>query len=175
MCQYCGQKAGFLRSVHPACRQQHDAGWSEMVELAAKVAETGNEVDSLEPRLTQVASASYVPEGQIRGALVSGWERAVDRVLASGVISEPVESSLTAFAKAFGFTDAELAVGGARTRLVKGAVLREVLSGKVPTRLTVQGQSPFNLVKSEILVWMFSNSSYYEDRVHRTRVGDTKG
>lgn len=146
-----------------------------MAELVAKAAETGSGIDTLQTRLTQVASASYIPEGQIRDTLVSGWQRAVDRILAHGVVSEPVESSLSEFAKTFGFSDSELDAGAARTQLVKGVVLREVLSGKVPSRMTVQGQLPFNLVKSEILVWMFPNCNYYEDRVHRTRIGGYEG
>jgi hypothetical protein len=146
-----------------------------MVELAATTAEKGIGTDTLQTQLTQVASASYISEGQIRDALVSGWERAVDRVLTQGVISAPVESSLNAFAKMFGFSDGELDASGARTRLVKGIILREVLSGTVPDRVTVQGPLPFNLVKSEILVWMFSTCTYYEDRVHRTHVGGYQG
>jgi hypothetical protein len=132
VCKYCGQRAGFLRSDHRECHEKHDAGWNEMVELVAKAAETGSGIDTLQTHLTQVASASYIPEGQIRDTLVSGWQRAVDRVLAHGVISEPVESSLSEFAKTFRFSDGELDAGAARTQLVKGVVLRELLSGKVP-------------------------------------------
>jgi hypothetical protein len=175
VCKYCGQRAGFLRSVHRECHEKHDAGWNEMLELVAKAAETGSGIDTLQTRLTQVASASYIPERQIRDTLVSGWQRAVDRVLAHGVVSEPVESSLNEFAKTFRFSDDELDAGAARTQLVKSVVLREVLSGKVPSRMTVQGQLPFNLVKPEILVWMFPNCSYCEDRVHRTRIGGYQG
>ena len=37
-CRYCGKKAGLLRSAHRECREARDAGWSEMVDEAARAA-----------------------------------------------------------------------------------------------------------------------------------------
>ena len=38
-CRHCGKKAGIFRSVHGVCKAAHDAGWEEMVAVAARAAE----------------------------------------------------------------------------------------------------------------------------------------
>ena len=37
-CRHCGQKAGFLRKQHSPCRDLHQAGFTEMIQLAAQAA-----------------------------------------------------------------------------------------------------------------------------------------
>ena len=37
-CPFCNQKAGILSREHPECRRAHQAGWDEMVQLAAQAA-----------------------------------------------------------------------------------------------------------------------------------------
>ena len=37
-CPFCNQKAGILSREHPECRRAHQAGWQEMVQLAAQAA-----------------------------------------------------------------------------------------------------------------------------------------
>ena len=37
-CPFCNQKAGILSREHPDCRRTHQAGWNEMVRLAAHAA-----------------------------------------------------------------------------------------------------------------------------------------
>ena len=34
-CPFCRQKAGILSREHPECRRTHQAGWQEMVHIAA--------------------------------------------------------------------------------------------------------------------------------------------
>ena len=37
-CPFCRQKAGILSREHPMCRRTYQAGWNEMVSLAAQAA-----------------------------------------------------------------------------------------------------------------------------------------
>ena len=37
-CPFCNQKAGILSREHPEYRRTHQAGWNEMVQLAAQAA-----------------------------------------------------------------------------------------------------------------------------------------
>ena len=39
-CPFCYQKAGILNRSHPDCRRTYQAGWNEMVELAAHAAKS---------------------------------------------------------------------------------------------------------------------------------------
>ena len=60
-------------------------------------------------------------------------------------------------------------------KMVKCAALREILEGKIPERLNIEGNLPFNLQKSEKLVWLFKDVDYYEQRVKREFVGGHHG
>jgi hypothetical protein len=53
--------------------------------------------------------------------------------------------------------------------------LREILEGKVPTRAKVDGNLPFNFLKTESLVWVFHDVRYIESRVSRQYVGGSRG
>ena len=39
-CPFCNQKAGILSREHPDCRRTYQAGWDEMVNVAAEAART---------------------------------------------------------------------------------------------------------------------------------------
>ena len=64
---------------------------------------------------------------------------------------------------------------GVHTSLVKAAVLREIAEGVVPDRQKISGNVPFNLMKSERLVWMMQDVDYIETVVRRERRGSSHG
>ena len=37
-CSYCGEKAGFFKSQHKACRSRYSYGFQQMVDMAAESA-----------------------------------------------------------------------------------------------------------------------------------------
>ena len=53
-------------------------------------------------------------------------------------------------------SQSQVDVHGVHTSLIKAAVLREISEGVVPDRQNIKGAIPFNLMKSEKLVWVFS-------------------
>ena len=59
-CPFCHQKAGILSHEHQGCRRTHQAGWNEMVQLAAQ-AMTSRDFDekSLRLNLAEIASRSF--------------------------------------------------------------------------------------------------------------------
>ena len=59
-CPFCNQKAGILSSEHPDCRRTYQAGWNEMVELAAHAAKPHEfPANSLRVPLTEIAKPSH--------------------------------------------------------------------------------------------------------------------
>ena len=58
--------------------------------------------------------------------------------------------------------------------MVKSAALRELSEGIIPERQNVSGH-PFNLLKSEKLVWIFDGVDYIETRTRRERRGTSHG
>ena len=58
---------------------------------------------------------------------------------------------------------------------MRAAVIREITQGVVPQRQNVTGNVPFNLVKSEQLVWVIQGVDYLETMVRRERRGTSHG
>ena len=97
-CPLCHQKAGILSREHPECRRAHQAGWHEMVQLAAQAAGSPD-FDESHLRLTfsAVAKISYGNEDTINEVLEEGWKLGVDHSMADGIITQDEEARLTEF------------------------------------------------------------------------------
>jgi hypothetical protein len=107
--------------------------------------------------------------------MIEGWGLAVEQFLNDGSLDETEENKLVDFSKRFGLSRDDLDRNGSWTRVVKGAVIRDLLNGVVPQRVTVSGGLPFNFQAGEQLVWLFKNVAYYEDKTRRHYVGGSSG
>lgn len=175
-CIYCGENAGLLRSVHLTCLEKHEAGWQQMVSVATQAAMgASGDLEGLTSDLEKLAKSNYVPTSNISAALVEAWEKAVIEALKDDGLSEDEETHLTEYREHFSLSQADLDARGAYTQMVKAGVIREILEGKVPSRVNIQGVIPFNLQKSESLVWLFQHVPLYEVRVRRERTGSFGG
>ena len=110
-----------------------------------------------------------------RQLLVRAWEEAVEEVIEDGVVSLDEEAALAQYADPFDLTQEELNRNGAQTTLVQAAVIRDITQGIVPQRQTITGAIPFNLMKSEQLVWVIQNVDYLETVARRERRGSSQG
>ena len=269
-CRYCGQQTGLLKRDHPECRQTHQAGFKEMVQLAAQAAaaHSFNEV-ALRQSLQAIAQRCYatdldieqaLEEGFARGIaqaltdgimirdeenrlrafrdhlalednaasqdaiwdlerasgerliledrlaatsvhdgdehlqdldeamlearlgpnqrkriLIRAWETAVEGALEDGLVSLDEENALAKYADHFALTQKELDGNRAQTSLVQAAVIRDITQGIIPQRQNVRGHMPFNLMKSEQLVWVIQDVDYLETVVRRERQGTSHG
>jgi len=126
-------------------------------------------------RLSDAAAASYIAAEKTKDAMVEGWGLAVDQFLNDGNLDENEEKKLVAFSERFGLRQEELDRNGSWTKVVKGAVIRDLLNGVVPQRVKVTGGLPFNFMASEQLVWVFSGVKYLEDKTRRQYVGGYSG
>lgn len=174
-CKFCGEPAGFLRKKHAECHEKYVAA-IELVKNAASGVATGVlENTNLTTALAN-AKSSYVPVAHTRAALINGWESAVDHFLEDGVLDHKEEESLVSFKAKWSLDQSDLDRRGAFTRLVKAGVLRDVMEGKVPERVTIEsGTLPFNFQKNEELVWLFQNVEYLEDKTRREYAGRSAG
>ena len=102
-CPFCNQKAGILSREHTQCRRTFQAGWNEMVTLAAEAANShefhGN---SLRVSLTVIARRSYGDASTVGRALEEGWRRAVKHAQADRSITHDEEIRLRRFRERLG-------------------------------------------------------------------------
>jgi hypothetical protein len=175
ICIYCGKPAGFLRKKHRECEEKRNKGMAEMIRLAKEAALGMHPIEGLSNELAGIAENSFISSEQIRETLISGWEQAVSHFLEDGNLEIQEEDRLTSFAEHFALTQEDLDKNGAYTKFVRGAVLRELMEGKIPKRCQPVGALPFNFQRSETLIWIFNNVAYYEDKTRRRYVGGSQG
>ena len=97
-CPFCNQKAGILSREHPECRRAHQAGWHEMVQLAAQAAGSHEfNPNSLQVTLTEIAKRSYGDATTVARALEEGWRGALRDAAADGNITHEEEFKLRRF------------------------------------------------------------------------------
>lgn len=181
-CKYCGKPAGFLRSKHAECEEQHQQrerviqDGRTQIASEASIAIAGNDsFDILEKKIADIEQTFSVPTDDRKSLLISGWEIAVDNALEDGIFEVTEEHRLVEFKSYFGLSQSDLDGNGSLTKITKAAVLRDVLNGTIPDRVTIEGSLPINFQKKEQVVWAFPNSQYLEDKTRRQYVGTSQG
>ena len=102
--------------------------------------------------------------------LIQAWEAAVEGALEDGQVSLDEDNALAKYISHFSLTQQGLDRNGVQTSLVQAAVIRDVTEGIVPQRQNITGTIPFNLMKSEQLVWVLQDVDYLETVVCRERL-----
>ena len=75
-CPFCNQKTDILSREHPDCRRTHQAGWNEMVRLAADAARSHEfHANSLRVSLAEIARWSYGDASTVARALEQGAQK----------------------------------------------------------------------------------------------------
>lgn len=174
-CRYCGKPAGLLRSVHKECQATHELGKSKITSFVKKAAHDASVVRLLKTAVEDIAKKHLIRSSDVPAMVIEGYESAVDSVFEDGVLTEEEESNLDEIQKHFGFGQNDLNKNGAFAKLVKGAVLRELLNGKIPEKVNIKGNLPFNLQKDEKIVWVFQDVQYYEQKTRRHYEGGSQG
>jgi hypothetical protein len=173
-CKYCGKDAGFLRSVHKECQTQHDKGISQIVELIANKS-IKDSAPQIKAAIDEIAKTSFLQEEELAAASVKGWQTAVTKALEDDVLSIDEELSLANVKEQLGLDEQKLDSDGSYLKLVKAAVIRDLLEGKIPQRVKIDGPVPFNLLKNEQIIWLFKGVKYYEERTRTTYQGAYSG
>ena len=118
---------------------------------------------------------SHLHQNQQTELLVKAWEAAVEGTLEDGLLTRDEENALYRYLEHFGLTQDQADRNGAQTSVVQSAVIREIAEGVVPQRQNIQGRVPFNLMKSETLVWVMQDVDYLEVVTRRERRGSSQG
>ncbi len=174
-CVYCGEGAGFLKKAHKECARRNAEGKAEIVTLITTAGSQEEDLGALERTITRVATDSHIDTEALQTLVVAGWEQAVVQAFEDGIVTEEEEVALRRLKQHFALQEQALDRKGAYTKLVKGAVIRELLMGSLPNRQQIDDVLPFNLQKAEQLVWVFQEVDYYEEKMRTRYVGGSQG
>ena len=125
--------------------------------------------------LETALQGSRLSETERRDLLSEAWEAAVEGSLEDGALSLDEENALVCYLRHFGLSQGDVNRNGAFTSMIQSAVIREAAEGLIPDRLGDIGPVPFNLMKSEQLVWVIDDVDYYEVKTRRERRGTSHG
>ncbi len=135
-------------------------------------------VENPESHLADLAQSlrdSKLPQGQQTAILIRAWEAVVEGALEDGLITLDEENALNRYMDHFNLTQAQMDQNGVLTQVAKAAVIRDIAEGIVPHRQNITGRVPFNLVKSEKLVWVTQEADHLEVVTRRKRRGSSHG
>ena len=97
-CPFCRQKAGIIARAHRDYRETFEAGWTEMVAIAAEAARThAFDEKTLRLSLAEIAQRSYGDGATVNQALEDGWKQGVAHSMADGIMSQAEETRLREF------------------------------------------------------------------------------
>lgn len=125
--------------------------------------------------LATMVAESELSVAEQRLLLAQAWEAAVEGSIEDGVLSLDEENALIRYLDRFDLDQADVNANGAFTDMIKSAVIREAAEGLIPERLNLDTRPPFNLMKSEQLVWVINGVDYYEVATRRERRGTSHG
>ena len=181
-CTYCGNPAGFFRSKHAECEQQHqqrqrviERGKERIKTEACRVIKSTEGFSELEKTISEMEGVSTFSNAERKEILIKAWETSVEQFLEDGILDETEEKRLVEFKNHFVLSQSDLDKNGALTKTAKAAVLRDVMNGVLPQRVNVDGNININFQKNEQLVWVFPTSDYLEDKTKRQYVGESRG
>ena len=137
---------------------------------AAVAIDDGNSLHTFASALDE---SGLAPEDR-KQLTVQAWEAAVEATLEDGLLSLDEEHALIRYLHRFELSPHDVDKNGAHHSMVQCAVIREAAEGIVPDRFGPV-RVPFNLMKSEKLVWAIEDVDYLEVKVRRERRGSSHG
>lgn len=128
---------------------------------------------AIEEEINNIAQLYGFDQAVIKQCALECWKRFLNNAFDDGVLDEFEEAQLNKVADFFDFNESD--VQPYRMKIVKGAILRDVLNGVIPQRLNITNQLPIVLQKNESVIWLYNNVSAYEDRIRRHYTGGSVG
>lgn len=182
-CRFCGKPAGFLRKQHQVCADRNEWAKKSINRLCVDAALRGADFEGLPARIRETAAEGFfeVPDSKLKVTLAAGWRNAVVEAMEDHVLSNQEKRGLNRYRTRFDLTEKQLNRAGHFELFAKMALLNSLVEHGVIPRTDRRrararfGRLPFNLMKSEGLVWMFNNVGYMQQITRREHRGQSMG
>ena len=101
-CLFCNHKAGILSREHGQCRRTYDAGFQEMITLAADAIRIHTfDEKTLRIALVDIAKRPYGNSTTVNQAIEEGWKQGVAHSMADRILTQQEETLLREFRDRF--------------------------------------------------------------------------
>lgn len=175
-CKYCHKDAGWFRTKHSACEEKHNLGINEIKTIIRNCFELKEDFYLKDNRIQHIIQESYIDKKSFDNILCSTFDEAIESYLNDGIIDSAEEQTIARFIQYSGLSQMSLNANKSLEKFLQAKVLRDIISGNTPTpQITITGDFPFLLSKSERLVWLFRNITLYQQKIKREYVGRSRG
>lgn len=179
-CMRCGQKVNIFSTRHQECEDKYRSGMAEYLSVVSKWVLAPIDVTLLRARLTEIRHRSFLTEDDENALLIRGWIAGAEVALGDNLLTKDEEQSLATAKSELLLTQQDLTSNdtnqtSAYFRVIKAAFLRDLIEGKPPKKIVVDGDLPFVLQKGEILYWLFPDTTYCEQRMRTHFEGGSSG
>lgn len=176
-CKYCGGDAGFLRSKHDECERRFNQGLVEINQIVSGCFMAKNDFYLKDAEIKKITQENHIDDMSLKHELCKVFDNAIELYLNDGVIDSAEERTVARFIQYSGLSQDVLNnANQSLEKVVQSKVLQDILQGKTPTpRITISGDFPFLLSKTECLIWLFRNVTLHQQKIRREYVGRTRG
>ena len=175
-CKYCGLDAGFVHSKHEECERKHLQGLSAIKQIISTCFASKEDFYLHDRDIKRIIQDSYIDANALNKEYLTAFDNAIDQYLDDGVIDSSEEQTVARFIQYSGLPQNVLNTNQSLEKVLQSKVLQDILAGNTPTpRITIAGDFPFMLGKTEHLVWLFRNVTLHQQKVKKEYVGRTHG
>ncbi len=177
-CRYCGKSAGFLRKEHKACAAAHERGLERIGKVCVDAALYGIDVERLTDSVRSIGASSFIDTSgaAMTAALAQGWGQAVKAAMDDHFLSNEEKRALNRYRAQYSLGARDLDSNGYFTLFRMMNLLNSLSEHAVVPRFDRrQVRPPFNLMKSEELLWLFGGVDYLEQVTQREFRGGSLG
>ena len=173
--QILRKSSGIFKNKHPECDEKHSRALSGVETFLDEALQDKVFADTAQERLKEIAGQGFLDQNEIRQALIHGWELRALHFLDDNLLEESEETKLMNLFNSFSLTQNELDQNGIYSKVAKAALLRDIMNGRLPGRVEIDGQLPVNIQKTEKPIWVFHGVGYFEDKTRTHFVGASQG
>ena len=102
-CTFCGQKAGFLKTMHKECQTKYQDGKSQIIDKICNAIVDSLDFMKLDNDVKVISKDCFIKQEEINNLYSEGFDAAVNKFIKDGLIPAEDESKINEFIKYFNF------------------------------------------------------------------------
>lgn len=168
-CRFCGEKAKLFTYEHPRCRQKYDNGRKAITAITSSILNSQEDPYVIAQKLKKRAKESFVPDWEFKQLIEKSLDKLVTSLSPNCPITLKEESTIFGFMKDLKLDHSSCS---AFTMLLKRSIIQSLLEDKSRTEITFLN-APFNMQKSEKIIYIFDEVKYFEHKATTHRISST--
>jgi hypothetical protein len=173
-CKFCDKKVGIFKSEHAECKLKNISSKEEILKLLKDSMYSKESIENIKIKINKIADSGYIVRSERPELIYKGWDSAIDSALEDNLISQEEEDRLYLIITNSGLEDSTIKQSKGWNKLVKGAIIRDILNGKIPERVKIDGLDGINFQTDEKQVWG-TFCTFSESQVKTQYVGSSIG